>query len=502
MRFIGYALTTIFALLAAVFAISGEAYADGCPSQQTVVEYDKGDPPYQCAQMAKSGKKSLGTLQTKSWTNSTHVAYDMGSHCYYKSSSSVSVAEAWYSASYTATATNWSTSGTRHYAAGVIWKTGPTNSGVWNTNKKCDSSKGAIKNRILRITDKVGLDAAPPATVNPGTQVVLTGYMSPSEASGAVGLTVDGEQAFYPEGSPNPGSPVGGMIDQGKFKIVWLVPNDPGAHKLQVVYGGDTSKCGSTESSCGFSKQTGKKYDVTINGTTTLAAPAGGSDPDPLLASNPVATASKAGSAGTGVKVKTRSGKAGEGLALSCPAGSFPINGEIFGADTTRSLVFRNGGIKLRKGSVPKSRKVQIQLSCRDRSLPKMTSKRVSFGTAKADRLRTGAKGALVLAGPGADRVVIRHKAGVANGGTGADRIVVKARGGVALGGPGRDVIRSKTSGRTLLVGGPGRDRIVAGGRAIVNAKDGQRDVVVCKGSKVRVRADRQDRLIGPCQRI
>lgn len=500
--------TTISVLTAGLLAVflgyltgAAPAAADGCPSQQTVVEWDKGDPPYQCAQMAKSGNKSIGAFQIKSWTNNTNAAYYEGTDCYYRSSSGVSVTGMSYMSSYTATASNTATS-TRHFAAGVIWKTGATNSGVWNTNAKCDSSKGAIKNRILRITEKVGLDAAPPATLNPGTQVTITGYVSPSEASGAVGLTVDGQQVFYPDGHPYGGSPVGGKIEKGRFTIVWPVPNDPGQHKLQVLYGGDTSKCGSTESSCGFSKGKGKKYDVTINGAGVASAAA--PEPDdagPLLSGAPIAAVSGPAT-DPGLKVKTRSGKAGSGLSLKCPAGSFPLNGEVFGADTSRALSFRNGGIAVRKGSVPGSRKLQIQLTCREGNRSKLETKRISYGTPGADRLRTGQKGALLLGGPGADRLAVRHRGGVANGGIGADRITVKARGGVAFGGPGRDVIRSKTSGRTLLIGGSGRDRIVAGGKARVNVKDGAGDVVICKSSKVRVLADRQDRLVGPCQRI
>lgn len=501
---ISYLTAALLTLVAGLLVSAAAAGAAGCPSEQTVVEYDKGDPPYQCAQRAKSGKKSLAALQTKTWTNNTHVAYYYGTDCYYRSSSDVSVSAMWAGSSYTATATNWNPGGSRHYAAGVIWRTGPYNNGVWNTNSKCDSSKGEIKNRILRITDKVGLDAAPPAAVNPGTQVSITGYVSPSEAPGAVGLMVDGKQAFYPEGSPNAGSPVGGKIEKGKFKIVWLVPNDPGAHKLQVLYGGDTSKCGSTASSCGFSKAAGKKYDVTINGPATTSAAATPAGADPLLLSGaaPVAAVSGAKATDPGLRVRTRSGKAGAGLSLKCPAGSFPLNGEIFGADTTRALTFRNGGIAVRTGAVPGSRKVQIQLSCRERNRPQFDSKRISFGTGQADRLRTGRKGSLLLAGPGADRLVVAHPKGIANAGVGRDRIVVKARDGVALGGTGRDVIRSATSARTLLIGGPGRDRIIAGGKARVNAHDGERDVVICRSGQVQVRADGKDTLVGACQRI
>lgn len=500
---IGFLAAAVLAAVVASLGVAGPAGAASCPSQQTVVEYDKGDPPYQCAQMAKSGKKSVAALDSKTWTNNTHIAYHEGTDCYYRSSSEVQITAMSYTSSYSSTATNWSP-GTRHFAAGVIWKTGATNSGVWNTNAKCDSSKGAIKNRILRVTEKVGLDAAPPATVNPGDQVTITGYVSPSEATGAVGLTVDGEQVFYPDVPPYNGSPVGGKIDNGKFTIVWPVPNDPDEHKLQVLYGGDTSKCGSTESSCGFSKQKGKKYDVTINGpgVTSAASNPASTGYDPLLsAAAPIAAVSRK-PADPGLRVKTRSGKAGSGLSLKCPAGSFPLNGEIFGADASRSLTFRNGGIAVRKGSVPGSRKVQIQLTCRERNRSKLETKRISFGTPGGDRLRTGHKGALLLAGPGADRLVVRHKRGVAIGGPGADRIVVKAGDGVASGGPGRDVIRSRTAARTLLIGGPGRDRIIAGGKARVNVKDGARDVVICRTSKVRVLADRHDRLVGPCKRI
>lgn len=493
---ISFLTAMLLALLSGSVAGTGTAAADGCPSQQTVVEYDKGDPPYQCAQMAKSGKKSIAAWDSKSWSNETHIAYSGGTSCYYRSSSGVSEVRTFAMSGYVATFTNWE-GGTRHFGTGVIWKTGPSNSGSWNTNDKCENSKGAIKNRILRITDKVGLDAAPPAAVDPGTQVVLTGYVSPSEAPGAVGLLLDGTQALYPDNSP-----VGGRIENGRFRIVWVVPGAPGAHRIQVVYGGDTSKCGSAEPSCGFSKGAGKKYDVTINGAPAPApAPAVTAAPDPLLAAGPAAAVSASSSGGTGIRVRNRSGKAGNGVSLNCPAGSFPINGEIFGGSSSRSLAFRNGGIAVRKGSLPAARRVQIQLTCRDRSQPKLDTKRISFGTAGADRLRTSRKGSLLLAGPGGDRLVVKHRRGVANGGMGADRIVMVARDGVAVGGPGRDVIRSRASGRTLLVGGPGRDRIIADGRARVNARDGARDMIVCRGGKVKVRADRQDRLAGACIR-
>lgn len=475
---------------------TGVAAADGCPSQQTVVEYSKGDPPYQCAQMAKSGKKSIAAWDTKSWSNETHIAYSGGTSCYYRSSSGVSEVRTFAMSGYVATFTNWE-GGTRHFGTGVIWKTGPSNSGSWNTNNKCETSKGAIKNRILRITEKVGLDAAPPATVNPGTQVVITGYVSPSEAPGSVGLMLDGAQALYPDNSP-----VGGKIEKGKFKIVWAVPNSPGAHKIQVVYGGDTSKCGSAESSCGFSAGLGKKYDVTINGVLTTTGAAARAGTDPLLSSGGSIAGISAGTGGPGLKVKNASGKAGRGLSLGCPSGTFPISGELYGGDTGRSLAFRNGGIALRKDTVPAGRRVAIQLTCRERGAAAFNSKRASFGTSGADRLRTGVKGSQLLGGPGADRLSVDHKRSVAFGGVGADQIVVKAPDGIAAGGPGRDSIRSKASGRTLLIGGPGRDRIVAGGRALVNVRDGARDVVICNSSKVRVRADRKDRLVGPCRPV
>ena len=55
-------------------------------------------------------------------------------------------------------------------------------------------------------------------------------------------------------------------------------------------------------------------------------------------------------------------------------------------------------------------------------------------------------------------------------------------------------------SGGTSITGGPGRDTIDAGHRvsgAVVHARDGERDLVRCFERRVRVVADRTDRLLG-----
>ncbi len=107
----------------------------------------------------------------------------------------------------------------------------------------------------------------------------------------------------------------------------------------------------------------------------------------------------------------------------------------------------------------------------------------------------------MIFGGLGRDSLTVSKERGVANGGLGNDRIVLKQK-GVGIGGAGADVIRSATADRTLLIGGAGRDRFIAAGAARVDARDGERDVVICHGTRVQVKADRQDLLRGACEKV
>jgi hypothetical protein len=85
---------------------------------------------------------------------------------------------------------------------------------------------------------------------------------------------------------------------------------------------------------------------------------------------------------------------------------------------------------------------------------------------------------------------------GSLTGGDAPERLAIPSGAGSIDGGGGDDVL----SGGTSITGGPGRDTIDAGYRvsgAVVHARDGERDLVRCFERRVRVRADRIDRLLG-----
>jgi Ca2+-binding RTX toxin-like protein len=131
-----------------------------------------------------------------------------------------------------------------------------------------------------------------------------------------------------------------------------------------------------------------------------------------------------------------------------------------------------------------------------------LVHKRLGLGTPGPDVIHAGAQGArLVFSGLGSDRFRADARDAVGNGGLGADRIVVGARNDVANGGPGGDRLIAKTGKRALLFGGPGHDTLVGGaGATLINAKDGERDVVKCGSGRNRVLVDRRDVARGPCR--
>lgn len=499
--------------IAAVALVAGApaAQADGCPADQTVVDYSKNDPPYQCAVHNWSSKKSIGAWDTKSWSSDTALGYSVKSKCAYRSSGDVSWTWSATGPAYSATFTNFATS-TRHFGTGVIFTTGGVNDDQIKSDSNCANGDGKIKNSIKKITQKVEITSVTGSKVG-GEPLTIAGTVSPSSATGAVGLLVNGIQMT------KSGQPVGAPIKDGKFSITWVTP-DAGVTAtvaLTAAYGGDVSACPAAAKSCGYTGGVSQNVPVTIQkrydtmpvplsaSASLLSAdvePASGEPPAAGGDPAPTAGASAEGGEDPGLTVRQSSAEMPGSLKVSCPSGTVPLHAELFGANTGRSLRYASRGVSLRRGAVAAGRKATVQLTCRESGKGRLESKRAGIGSRKADRMSTRAEGGTLFGGPGADRLRVTRKGGVAHGGLGADRITVKAKNGVATGGPGRDVIRSTAPGRTLLVGGPGRDRIVvAEGRALVDARDGRRDRVVCRGEVSHVRADAEDVLVGSCHR-
>lgn len=509
-------LLTAIAGLVAIALVAGApaAQADGCPADQTVLDYSKNDPPYQCAVHNWSSKKSIAAWDSKIWSSDTALGYWVESKCAYRSDKNA-VTWVWEGAgpSYVATFTNWATS-TRHFGTGVIFTTGSVNGDQIKSNSNCANGDGKIENSIKKVTQKVKIDSITGNNVG-GEPLTITGTVSPSSATGGVGLLVNGVQAT------KDGKPVGGPIQNGKFSIVWTSPpvGVDATFVLTAAYGGDVSACPAAAKSCGYTGGVSQNEPVMIKKRITTKPVTFSASTSSLLSSEltpatdgaalledpaPTAgTSAQDGDTDPGTSIVERSARMPAGLKVACPSGTVPLHAELFGANTGRSLKYTSRGVSLRAGAVKAGEKASIQVTCRKSGRAKLETGRTTFGTRKADRMSTRRDGGMLFGGPGADRLRIVKKGGIAQGGLGADRITIKAKNGVANGGPGRDVIRSEGSGRSLLIGGPGRDRIVTSpkGRTLVDARDGQRDQVICRGSDNHVRADAKDVLKGNCQR-
>lgn len=488
-----------------MFVASPAQAADLCPSDESVLKSSKKDPPYQCAVHSWSSKKSIAAWDTKIWSSDTALGYSVESKCAYRSSSEVSWAPVEAGPSYTATFTNWA-DGTRHFGTGVIFTTGSVDGDQIKSDNSCATGDGKIKNSITRLTEKVTIDKVEGSQYW-GQTLTVKGSVSPSSATGYVALLAYGEPLTY--GGKN----VAGPIVDGKFSIPWKttagLPSAPVV--LTAAYPGDTSKCPAAEKSCGWTG--GQSQNVTVNmkftytngddlnSTSSVSSSGSTLTSSPAVAPTDIrqgATISSARDAS--VKVKTANSKMPGKLGLRCPKGSFPLNTEVYGANST---VIEHGkhGSRIKSGKLDSGR-VAIQLSCRENGKSVGQFDRVSYGTSSADRMATTRKGGVLFGGPGGDHLKIKQKGGVGFGSQGSDRIVVGAANGVAVGGAGDDRIHSQAAGRTLLVGGSGRDRIVAGGKARVNVVDGQPDRVNCRGTNVKVKADRFDQLSGNCRRV
>jgi hypothetical protein len=507
MRIARYLTTFAGLLFVALLASAVPAQAeDLCPSDESVLKSSKSDPPFQCAVHNWSSKKSIAAWETKSWSSDTALGYEVESKCAYRSSGDVSWTWAAAGPSYSATFTNWA-DGTRHFGTGVIFTTGSVDGDQIKSDSDCANGDGKITNAITKLTDKVTIDKVEGSTYW-GQTLTIKGSVSPSSATGYVALLAYGEPLT------SNGQTLAAPIVDGKFSIPWKTASSlPDATVvLTAAYPGDTSKCPAAEKSCGWTGGQSQNVPVNmkftyetkddLNSTSSVQSGSSTLLSSPAVAPTKIDQGASASSAASdaGLVVKTASSEMPGKLGLRCPDGAFPLNTEVYGASST---VIQHGkrGSRIKPGKLDSGR-VSIQLSCREKGEPVAHSDRVSYGTASADRMANSEKGGVLFGGPGADHLKIKRKSGVGFGGQGADQIVVESANGVAIGGPGADRIRSKASGRTLLVGGSGRDRIVASGKARVNARDGEADQVTCRGSKVRVKADRLDQLGRNCQRV
>ena len=499
MRFIACLITASGLFGAMLIGTAGQAQADSCPAEEYLFNSSKSDPPFQCGVHHWSSKKSIGAWDTKSWSSDTALGYSFKTKCKYKSDSDLTYVWGDSGPSYWITFTNWDT-GTRHFASGVIFATGSVDSDEYSTSNDCANGDGKIKNALKKITSTSITGVS--GDLKSGGQITITGTVGPSDTPGSVGLMVDGVSAVYN------GNPVGASISSGKFTIKWVAPSstETKTYSLKVAYAGYTKDCKKAGSWCGWSPAESKQMNVTVTGSnpSSSSTAALSSEPvgDALLSSGLTTSGASASSASSdpGIRLVNVSAAMPRQLGAKCPEGYSPLNAELWGGSSSRLLSFGEKGVSLKRGAIIDGRKAGIQLTCRKSGRKALNLGRVVFGTPKRDRMSTRAGGSLLLGGPGKDSLVAVRKNGVLNGGLGADSLTLK-KPGVALGGAGSDELTSSTGGRTLLIGGPGRDTYRARGNARIDARDGQEDRIICVGGKVKVKADRVDSLRGACIR-
>jgi hypothetical protein len=189
-------------------------------------------------------------------------------------------------------------------------------------------------------------------------------------------------------------------------------------------------------------------------------------------------------------------------LSLRCPSVYVLMYAETL-TPGEAPLAYSIHGVRVRSHRLPRHRKVAVQITCRAHDAPRLVYQRLGFGTPGPDVIATAAKSGAAFGGPGRDRIAIRFPNGQGNGGLGADKIVAARRDDVATGGPGADRLISTSGERALLIGGPGHDVLIGSrGTTFINAKDGGRDLIVCRSARNRVLLDRADLVRGPCEPV
>jgi Tol biopolymer transport system component len=131
-----------------------------------------------------------------------------------------------------------------------------------------------------------------------------------------------------------------------------------------------------------------------------------------------------------------------------------------------------------------------------DRTVRRITNECRIRGTNRADRLR-GTRERNIIDGLGGDDVIDANP---------GDRKIVFYRrfdDDVVIAGRGDDRVFGRR-GRDYLDGGPGRDYLNGGiAGDVIQARDGERDVIVCgRGFRDRVTADREDSIAPDCELV
>ena len=209
---------------------------------------------------------------------------------------------------------------------------------------------------------------------------------------------------------------------------------------------------------------------------------------------------------GTGarsVRASRRVTASSRSVTLKCPKGYFPLHSAGFssGPSTQFGVSVSGRAVKITSPSANVGSRMSAQATCRAEGATALVIRNKAYGTRAGDHFVLPMRSAVVLAGPGRDRIALGGRGAVGWGGFGGDRIAVRGADSVAGGGPGPDRLVALGNQRVLLIGGTGPDTLIGNaGPALLNARDGNGgDRVICRSSANRAMVDPGDRVSGSC---
>jgi sugar lactone lactonase YvrE len=368
-----------------------------------------------------------------------------------------------------------------------------------------------VSNCVMRLGGSIGCRSSAQGLAD-ATGVTV----SPDGRSVYVASTYDDAVVAFARSLAPPGQ---ATSQQGGGVLAWK-PATAGSYTLRVVYPGlNVASPGR-----GYTPVLSGTFTVTVTGASARSARARAAT---SAAADPLAVVSAYAPDGVDRILETQRagfggltivnsqffvpewGPAPSSLSeLGCPKGFTLVHIEAasIGDDPPDDGVTvgesSSGRVKLKIPRGARGFAAQAQLTCR-RSTAKQVARRsgIAYGTTKGDTITATRRNSIVYGGLGGDRLLVTGTGGSAVGGLGNDTLVVRAAKGNAIGGPGDDTLLSTSTRRTLLWGGPGKDRITGSrGPTLINALDGQGgDTVRCRSNRNRVLSDPGDTVIGPC---
>jgi hypothetical protein len=472
-----------------------------------------------CAYTAGSGRRSIKPGQTSNWSSSSPQGVNAEYKCYGDDGKNITYANSYVGSdgtgyTYNVQPTNWNTK-TKHWGGAALWSVAAhlkTSIQSSQYTRTCNGDDGVINiARLYPVSMSVtGMNAGTIGVPSTYTLSVNAPYGGGTPVAGqaVIMVSADDTQGNADDTAIGSGLLVNGSVTAQTYFTTGSkddpLPLAPGTYNLYGFYPGTASSTPTIPSS-GWFKIATTMMPITVSAPAAPMTVGAAVAPQKVTSTVAAPPRTRHFTGVMGSSIVEASAQRGGRLSIICPAGGVPTQVNINSSNPgvgIESVKRERVGDRLRfVVDAPRGASTQIQAICRKASAPLAKDANLTYGSAGADDIRTGAKRSAVYAGMGRDVIVLLGQGSVGDGGLGADDITVSAKDAVGVGGFGRDILRATTSQRSLIIGGPGRDQLIGGpGRTIINAQDGRPgDVVRCMSPRNQVYRDKGDILTGPC---